>query len=573
MSPFRLCLWREWREHRMALLAILLLLPACAWFLCLPLPRAQLGDPLFHAATALGFALVGLVAIGGELLGGERRGSGARWLERLPAGLGGAFRAKLVFLALTLVLTTAFGYGVGRGLGALRGAQALKERQLEELLGFLAALVLVLGTWTFALSAWALRGGLALMAATLVLAVLGLPAWRVLEAGYDPRPEEAARLAAVLVATGLLAAWLGFVRGARLGRGVGASAFLGLSPAAPVLLGLFLWSEDKLAERDAFDPGAASFRLLSTRVTADGRQAFGVGTHALPRWGRGTMPLFALRIDLADGSHEALGRVTGESVRFRPAERGLLELEGFVLARKGLDPLVFDAATGAPGTWSPSQPDRQEWKPRGLGIERFPGNGSARTLWDPFRQRAYPVAILGERWYAGKLLVRPGPWLLSHSPMSWTWFDPDAGTRVPTGWPAHAEPLVLLEDGRILLADPAGLRWIHPERGTSERVECGGLTSAQVTPNENGKRIPSRWRDALEPAGPTIVLHTRADGWLVLADGEREACLVPVADQVRFLELLGPDTALVQPSFQRGLARLDLASGALTPLWPRPAAP
>ncbi|MEQ1894374.1 MAG: hypothetical protein ABL998_17680, partial [Planctomycetota bacterium] len=94
MTQFQLYLWREWREHRSALLALALVLPLATALLSWPLARGQIADPLFQGAVAAGFALVMLVVVGGELLAAERRGKVHGWLERLPGGLDGAFRAK-----------------------------------------------------------------------------------------------------------------------------------------------------------------------------------------------------------------------------------------------------------------------------------------------------------------------------------------------------------------------------------------------------------------------------------------------------------------------------------------------
>jgi hypothetical protein len=572
VSPFRLQLWREWREHRTVLLAILVLLPVCAGLLCLPIPRGQLGDPVFHASVSLGFALVGLVAIGGELLGSERRGSGARWLERLPSGLACAFRAKLVFFALTLVLTTTYGYGAGWLLGVLREAHNLKERQLDELLGLLAALVVTLGTWTFAASAWALRGGLSLLAAALVLAVLGFPVWRVIEAGYQPPMAEIGRLAGVLVAAALVAAWLGFVRGMRLARGPGFSTLLGLAPTLPVLLGIVVWSERKLAEREVFDPLAETFCTVSTRVTADGRFVFVIGSQDQRHWKRGSMPFYSLRIDLDQGSYEALGRTQGSTERFRECEDGLFELAEILLLRDGLEPLAFDAASGIARAFDPEQPYLSNWRARGLGIELY-ADRSARVVRDPFRDRDYPTALLDEMSYSGTLLVRPGRWLYSSSPVTWSWFDPDSCKRTPTEWPAYAEPLALLEDGRILLADTEGLRWIHPEQGTSRPIDSQGLTAAEVHRDLHCRRVPLFGRRDSDESTGTILLLTTKNAWLVLDEGSDVARLVSVADDLRFLRLLGAEAALVQTTKRARFERLDLRTGARTLLWPRAPAP
>jgi hypothetical protein len=121
VSTFRLHLWREWREHRATLLFLTLALPLLSGLAALRLPRRFVGDPWMACAMIAVFVVVFLAAVGGELLGRERRGPGLRWLERLPGGLGQAFAAKLSLHLVTSVIAGLLGFAAAQGLAWLRG--------------------------------------------------------------------------------------------------------------------------------------------------------------------------------------------------------------------------------------------------------------------------------------------------------------------------------------------------------------------------------------------------------------------------------------------------------------------
>src|SRR5262245_28027647 len=157
MQALRLHVWREWREHRFALLALAAALPVCTSLLSMTLGRGSLGD-LFRLGVTLAFMAVFLVVVGGELLGGERRSGGSTWLERQPAGLVTAFRAKLVFFLVSIVGAAAVGWCTTWLIGVSRHAPLGRTMDWGTRLCILIAIVWSL--WTFAVSAWTLRGGL-----------------------------------------------------------------------------------------------------------------------------------------------------------------------------------------------------------------------------------------------------------------------------------------------------------------------------------------------------------------------------------------------------------------------------
>ncbi|NOT28926.1 MAG: hypothetical protein HOP15_00600 [Planctomycetes bacterium] len=566
MNVFRLHLWREWREHRFALLALALLLPFGTWLVSLPLSRGMVNDPLFHAATALAFSVVLLVAVGGELLGVERRGPGLRWLERLPAGLGSAFRAKLAFFLLTTVAATTLGYGSGWLVGLLR-PRTIAPTRFDPSYFVLVLVAVVWGLWTFAASAWALRGGLALLAAAMILGVVGLPLWLVIERGYQPSAGELGLLLALLVPAALLGAWLAFGRAARFGGGTIRSTLYGLAPVVPVLVISASWSSLRLAEREVFEPLADDFHLVGQLITRDGHHAFANGMHFRRRWKGEAMPQYLLRIDLRNGSFETLGHYATHETTWRLDERGVPSLGDIVVSvAEQPTPLVFDAVDGSPRTWDPRKRDVY-WYPQGLGFFLEPRPGEPLVIRDPFRARDYPLAELPRS--RSETLVRPGRWLIRRDAYGWSWFDPDSKELTPTGWRADAQPLVLLQDGRILLSNAdSGLRVLDPERGLARALDCLGIAGQDVRPNSNGLRAPDSFRDVDADTSGPILLRTKHGEWLVIDPELTEVRRLAVPETMQMRRRVGADAFIVKDWNSGALSRLNLASGALTRLWP-----
>jgi len=566
VNVFALQLWREWREHRFALLSLALVLPFATWLLALPFSRVLVNDPLFHSAAALGFAVVLLIAVGGELLGAERRGNGLRWLERLPAGLASAFRAKLAFFLLTTIAATVLGYGSGWLVGFLRPSVFASTRVVPGL-SMLVLVSVVLGLWTFSVSAWALRGGLSLLAAALILAVVGYPLWRVKDAGYQPEWVELALLIALLAPAALLGAWLGFVRGARHGHGPARSALYGLAPVAPVLLVTASWSAVRLDERLVFDPLREDFALVGQMITSDGHYAIGYGLCFLERWDPEKLPRHALRIDLRTGVAETLGEYVSFRTRDVEGAHGLPRVDEFVLEVEGREaPLVFAAGDGAPRDWDARKPELG-WYSQGLGAYLEPPGKSA-VIRDPFRERDYPVSELGPQ-LRHQLWVRPGRWLCETNHFTWDWFDPDTKEESATDWAPGVQPLVLLSDGRILLSDHEhGLRVLDPERGLSRPLDCDGIVGSDFDPNWSGLHVPTSARDMEADTDGPIVLCTMGEEWLVVDPDLTQVRRLTRPRTLEFRRRVGADAAVVKNWNNGGLSRLDLATGALTRLWP-----
>ncbi len=105
MRQLRTLLWKEWRDHRAALIAIAIALPVL-----LGLALWGFGDRLIQdhwrtepTVMLLPFvALLVVIAVGSELVAGEARRETLGFLLRIPSGLLKPLLAKLLFYVLAM---------------------------------------------------------------------------------------------------------------------------------------------------------------------------------------------------------------------------------------------------------------------------------------------------------------------------------------------------------------------------------------------------------------------------------------------------------------------------------------
>lgn len=561
MNQFRLHLWREWREHRLALLVLFLVLPLLGWGFARVAPRAVLGDPLVQSGAALSFVVVLLVATGGELLGTERRGPGLQWLERLPSGLNTAFLAKLLFLAITTTVAAWYGLNVARSFALLRGVQPRTFRW--EPFFFTAGVSLVV--WTFACSVWALRGGVSVFAALLVVGAVGHPLIDLELKGYSLSASQLEAFTWLSAVGGLSGAWLGFVRGGRLSRPPRWSALLGIAPVVPLLLATWSWASQRLQERDVLDPVADNFMGECEAVSEDGRYALMIGRHHLSGWGEEAMPNHALRVDLRHGTWELLGRFQRCQRLSREGEHGLFRTSAIALFFADRTAQVFELETGVLRPHVAEVRGEPAWYALGLGQYVKASRRDEAVVRDPFRGRDYPLTSLRFRRDSGsEILVRPGRWLCRRSVgESWVLYDPDSQRVDSLGWGLETRLLALLRDGRVLIERKMDVSLVEPEAGTSRAVE---VTPSRQYIHENAgvRRQPNRGAPDLLAPGP-VVLRTDT-GWYVLDEDLARLRFVGGGGGSRFVRCL--DERSVITSHMGNLYRLDLESGENRWLFP-----
>lgn len=557
MNSLRLYLWKEWREHRFALLGAALTcvaLVAGAWPL---VPPHALRDP--YPSLALVFALgIVLLAVGGELLS-ERRPGGMAWLDRLPAGLAVPFWTKLVFHATTLVAAGFLGIGLAFGLAWLRG----------ETQGFvvpgptLIFLAVLFGLWTFAASSWSSRSVLALFSAAFVLAGLGLPIWYLGLQGYQIRLWEVLAGAALLFVGWLPSAWLGFVTAGRFGRGPGRSGLLGFSAAVACFLPFWGWSAWQIHLRDRFDPQREGFEICSAVVTEDERTAFVEAWMWSERWDADALPRSVLRVNLEDGSSQLIRRGDVTMIPTRMCSEDCQKADNIVVhVRQTSEPEVgFYLASGAPmGTQD---------------VVRLPFRCPERRGWlmtsAPFRaESTLTDQCTGKVLHPAELSLPSDAWLWSDlgnwfviSPRQGAFLlDPDSNVLERAEWLDSVSERFgpRLADGRFFAPLRAGgVGLVDPRR-------------AQVTQVVGGERVERVYRchgygNQPFEEGEAVLLRTSEGEYRFQPAPERLEPVPFLHDPHIPIGSARDGTVFV--TVGNGLVRYDIDSGKETRLFPR----
>jgi hypothetical protein len=569
VKTLRLHLWREWREHRATLLFLALALPLLSGLAALRLPRRFVGDPWMACSLMATFVAVVLAAVGGELLGRERRGAGLRWLERLPGGLGQAFAAKLGLHLVTSAVAGMVGFTCAQTFSWLRGrGDFLWTNELEVTL----PLVAILSAWTFACSAWALRGGTAILAAALVLGLGGYPVWHVLGEGYRAGTTELCVGTGLAVLAGLVAAALAFVRGSRRGAGAGQATVIGLLPVLPLAALGGIWSLARLEQRVRLEPAAGDLAFHLTWVTEDGKTAFVAASHRDPNW-ESMMPVHVLRVDLATGEWSSVVRdLESHLVLSSPREIGLMHATELVLNSN--DPPQELVLSLLDGSTTKRSKDRTSWHPVGLGQWQWKPGWDEGRFFDPFRMRTYPESEVErsfeESWL--DVFICPGRWLVEAGGL-WHLYDPDTREQEPLDLPQSAQLLALLPDGRALFEHFEGILCLDPTTGLQREVAQAPDTD--LFANDYAFRAPGLWREfPMSPEGPVLLSgydHEKI-AWYVLDPETLTLRAIEVQSTYASSIASFPDGRLLVEN-DESLVELDLCSDARRTIFPAVPAP
>ncbi len=565
MITLRTYFWKEWREQRQALfLSQGLLLVAFVAGIYLFVPSRLLSDPHFSATAALCFFLGTLLAVGGELLS-ERRSGGLAWLERLPAGLGQAFAAKLLFLAALFLVIVVFDYlvaAVALGLHAASRGVELEDctTGLVLLLKEWSAAALFLGAplalWTFATSSWSSRSVIALFGAGFVLALFGAPLWYVLWNGYRPqKPWELVAAWSLITGGALVSAWQGFVRGGRLGRSAGAAALRGLGVAALAFVPIWCWAGFRLYQREHIEPYAPGFAIQRAFVTRDGSKAFlEVSTYSR-LWADRSIPDFVLQVDLDTGSWRQVGARNARVTAVRGGEvydiKDPLREEG----------VTFSALDGVPveieEPLSADAPDRERagrWH-----LAHAPGY-TETSIRCPITSRCYSLEAYSLPRDAKLWIGRPG-WFVDSPKEGWSELDPDRGARRSLPWLRDVDQLgPALPDGRFFAALSSGGVGL---------VDCASARVSKVFTSEPLHYLWNAYTGDTRPfAEDQVVLLGTGQGILRFDEGRSLCEVVPLISAGRLVCSL-EDGSIIYHSLEGALWHLDPRTGERRQLFPR----
>ena len=546
-------LWKEWREQRLLLSALVLVLTVIALGFGLLAPAR-----LIPADAELWFVIVavsaGFVALAGDLVPGEQRRGQMAFLLRAPAGLRSAFVAKMLILLVGLAGLV----GVGWSLGQLCLWAAGRSAGQTALLGHAPLAILWIGgglavasPWAFAVSCWLPRGASVLPATALTLALVVAPPILVAATYRAPVGSgEVIAAALLLFSGGLLAAWLSFVRGLRFGRRP-ATAFHGLAAAAVFVLPSWGWCAERVAAWYHVDPADRDVTLSDALLGADGRSAFVTLNR---RWSRGG-PLYAVAVDLDSGAWRQLGSVQSAVQGVGLLARcefltGLHAPQPFFLCwrldhdaqaivgaelrdgrtaalladcpdRRIPDAFRDEVAAASRSTTPFLLPDggrawfehrsvviedadgTRETVPwpagtrpglaAGFGFFWLPDGGQPpREVFDLTRRRTLPAPTVS----FAATFVRSGAWVLRSRDTAER-FDPETGERRPLDLPEGARIDAIAGDGRVIVTSGANAFLLDPDSGVREALS---LAHAGIAGGVSFDVGPADWRTFHTPA-------------------------------------------------------------------------
>jgi hypothetical protein len=497
VNAFPTYLWKEWREQRATLGLLALALAVGVGVVVSTLPRTAAGDPLtFQCVQALALAAT-VFSVGADLLARERE-RGLRFLERQPAGLAAAFRAKLAFLVLAMGAALVFGALLALAAARLRTG-AWPELPLDLEFAQWIGVLLVLPLWTFAVSAWMPTSALTLPASALLLAAFAWPAIPVILRYplYRPTDAQVWIFAALCVLGAPASAWAAFVVGSRAGRTRRTAACAGLAVAALAFAPSWCWAGMRyLAARNAARNAPLEFRVAW--VGTNGRYAF-VNVQRSTLTGEDEdNPWSALVVDLADGSWRFAGARDASgftmmrgvhrdgSVPESPCASPLILFNRTVepWIEEQVDPLSAERLSAA----LPATPPRVT--PASFGLAQDPPSWFVRAAglgWrmqyrdgnrDRFRYLDAEGRVLTDEDLprdehgrtATLVLIRPGRWLM-HGARGWRIFDPHSDVDEPWKHETRGEHLgAILDDGRAILVSGKRAHLIDVESGARHEL-------------------------------------------------------------------------------------------------------
>ncbi|MCB9914579.1 MAG: hypothetical protein H6828_05450 [Planctomycetes bacterium] len=570
-------LWREWREHRRALvfLAVCLAFAAAALSTLVPMTALRGPEPVRWCAVLVAGTV--LVSVGSDLFARERQRGTSAWLARLPHGLERAFAAKLAFFALLVLGTVAYGLALGYAV-ALARTGYLPAHVLDDLNPWSVALATLLLVWVFAASAWVKSSALSVPVAALFLALVGGPAWwMVSHAGTFGLSRASLDVQLGCFALGAVAsAWVAFVRG-ELRRGARTSALAAsLGVAALSFAPSWAWAGQKYLDLQVTTP-----RAVGAYLGRGERFAFVNVANELPNDPRtrfGSLEA-AVLVDLETGERRTVGsssRSTWQTPRRFNHGGGLVDGARLPYAElwdvpvlgtdftkrwfAGDTALELDAQPEAPELldelgWPPaSRPSADEVYTavsagRGycLRIHHSDDDRYRMLHWDPVTGICVDLsASLGLSAADGVLsaYVRDGCWLVQLRSAPPCWYDPATQTLERAEEIAPDDlvcgvyddgTLLLLREGVPVRLDPVSgeVRALHVIGTASEAPRLTHLSGTSALLRSNGHEV-------FQASGP---------------DYQKRAALVVLDARADTLEFLGDDTAMGSWVLARGERR------------------
>lgn len=517
MQLLKTYLRKEWREQRLALGGLALGLSVAVGVVGSLLSKETLSSSFTYdwvVSICFGAALV---TVGSDLFGRERQSRQLGFLERLPAGLGAAFRAKLAFFALLLV--GAVGYGLLlAALVSLVFTGELPAPVFMASRGPFLSLALLAALWIFAVSTWVPTSVMTLPVTAVVVAVCLLPGWLMVRGVTAPLPGSGVFWPLLVIAAlgALICARVCFVNAAARSRPRRVAVWWGLGLTVLSFTPYSAWARAELVEWQNWP-----FRIRDAYVGEGERFAF-VNLERYDPLARGrkeSRGYSALVLDLDTGGWRLEGEAgpamfsdvyladpLGENPEGRPI--GLYVVDGRVDGR------VYDASTGLPTgeRYEPSFP-ASSCAPEDFGLERF--EGKPRVRWAGLGQ---VVRFIGEgadefqyvRTPTGQSILRMDDYrahrvraleerFLIVEKNEWSWIDPQTHALSPFEPLREGEKLgPTLTDGTLIAWSATGVCVLDPITGARTQFETRGIDLEARNLRALGVGAPRGWR---EPVG------------------------------------------------------------------------
>jgi hypothetical protein len=596
MSPLPIYVWKEWREQRGTLCVLAAAFLAGVGAVTAALPRHLVCDPIALQGIVALVLLATIISVGSDLLARERAGAGLGFLERLPAGLGTAFRAKLVFLVLALAGAALYGGLLATGVALMRTGES--PQGLLEAAPWLLAVMVSVSLWVFAVSAWMPASALTFPGTLLLLAAFAWPAVLAIrgDAPFKPTPNQGLVFVLLCVAGAPVSAWAAFVVGSRLGRTRRRAALAGLSVAALFFAPSWVWAAGRYASW--VNP---PFEVQHGWVGPNGRYAFldltrrppqGVKNEEARDWERRST---ALLVDLESGTWTFAGEVD-DSVFVRSNSRRRIasfnvdeermpvrlisdreQGNGNAEVPVFLDPLSAsvlsaDELRDLPAPRIGPMDFGLEAEPKGFYSIDPAGLGQRLRYREDKRDlEVYLDAdgriVDGASLPTGKtgrplfdVRVRRGRWI-ARDVHDWVWLDPSTGEHAPLEHLKRKDRVgPLLADGRIVLTSPEGVVLLDPDSGARTALRVIGDAEFEIRGlDDNGFLQPP-----LPVNTPCVVLvSSRREMRVALLDVAAGSLkLGPSSGGCRMrLLLCAPSPWAIVLEDQDRVVRYDVASG------------
>jgi hypothetical protein len=591
MSHIELYLWKEWRDHRVGVLCLIVVLPLLFVLAVFAWDARILGMALSPGIAAAVGAKIAALHVGADLIPGELRRSRVQFLERLPSGLERAFSAKLIFFAGLTLFAALYSVAIAIALHMLVTGQA-PEQFLDASSEQYVLPAIACALWVFAVSAWVPHGALALPAALIVIAILCSPALFFFgpESALEPTIVELRAFCALSAIGAGVTAWFSFVRGYRFGANPARAARIGAVTAVLCLAPAWAWCGLRWNAARTLDPHSMHFHISAACLAEDGTTLYVDATDAHGKGIRNGHRKTAIRLDLRTGEWKAIGSAMwpGEYVpherdaspapRVRsmivPAEdaSGILEIDA---AGRAIPTTKLPASSPALLTIGQIGLDERAeilgWA--GLGLRVFGVRGVGwGSFYDPFRKRLFDPAVLFPEMRERdrvRVAIRPGRWIIERHPGSgYELFDPETlESSPPPGFSAEDRIGPVLADGRFLVARGDVIGIYSPETGAREPLSVRGVLPGRV----QSMRVVSPLHAPMETFHPHLVLLCGSN-WNALAriDLDRRELVPALCTQAwpHLVACVDPETVLAIED-HRKIVKLRFGTNEREVVFPR----